>query len=89
MGQAGAAAGRIPPHGPSLSAAFTFLTLTFMVGPPLIGLTSDAAGISAAMGLFAVASVVVAVVVPYVRSAANPRFAAARSAGAAEPGTAD
>ncbi len=84
------AAGRIPPHGPSLSAAFTFLTLTFMVGPPLIGLTSDSAGISAAMGLFAVASVVVAVVVPYVRSAeTNPRFAAARSAGAAEPGTAD
>ena len=84
------AAGRIPPHGPSLSAAFTFLTLTFMVGPPLIGLTSDSAGISAAMGLFAVASVVVALVVPYVRSAeTNPRFAAARGAGAAEAGTAD
>jgi MFS family permease len=84
------AAGRIPPHGPSLSAAFTFLTLTFMVGPPLIGLTSDSAGISAAMGLFAVASVVVAVVVPYVRSAeTNPRFAAARGARAAEAGTAD
>jgi MFS family permease len=84
------AAGRIPPAGPSLSAAFTFLTLTFMVGPPLIGLTSDSAGISAAMGLFAVASVVVALVVPYVRSAeTNPRFAAARGAGAAEAGTAD
>jgi MFS family permease len=84
------AAGRIPPHGPSLSAAFTLLTLTFMVGPPLIGLTSDSAGISAAMGLFAVASVVVAVVVPYVRSAeTNPRFAAARGARAAEAGTAD
>ena len=43
-----------------------------------------------AMGLFAVASVVVAVVVPYVRSAeTNPRFAAARGAAAAEAGTAD
>ena len=84
------AAGRIPPAGPSLSAAFTFLTLTFMVGPPLIGLTSDSAGISAAMGLFAVASLVVAAVVPRVRSAeTNPRFAAARSAGAAEASSAD
>ncbi len=84
------AAGRIPPHGPSLSAAFTFLTLTFMVGPPFIGLTSDSAGISMAMGLFAVASVVVALVVPYVRSAeTNPRFASARSAGAAAAGTTD
>ena len=84
------AAGRIAPYGPSLSAAFTFLTLTFMVGPPLIGLTSDSAGISAAMGLFAVASVVVAAVVPRVRSAeTNPRFAAARAAGADGAGTAD
>jgi hypothetical protein len=83
------AAGRIPPHGPSLSAAFTFLTLTFMIGPPLIGLTSDSAGISMAMGLFAVASVAVAAVVPSVRSAeTNPRFVAARSAGAGEAGTA-
>ena len=40
------AAGRIPPFGPSLSAAFTFLTLAFMAGPPLIGITSDALGIS-------------------------------------------
>ena len=84
------AAGRIAPAGPSLSAAFTFLTLTFMVGPPLIGLTSDSAGISMAMGLFAVASVVVAAVVPRVRSAeTNPRFAATRGAGAAGAGTAD
>jgi MFS family permease len=84
------AAGRIPPHGPSLSAAFTFLTLTFMAGPPLIGLTSDALGISAAMGLFAVASVVVAAVVPRVTSAeTNPRFAAVRPAPVTEGGVAD
>ena len=80
------AAGRIPPHGPSLSAAFTFLTLTFMVGPPLIGVTSDSVGISAAMGLFAVASLVVAAVVPRVPSAeTNPRFAAARARGCRRP----
>jgi hypothetical protein len=84
------AAGRIPPHGPSLSAAFTFLTLTFMAGPPLIGLTSDALGISAAMGLFAIASVIVAAVVPRVTSAeTNPRFAANRSGAAADMPAAD
>ncbi len=84
------AAGRIRPHGPSLSAAFTTLTLTFMVGPPLIGATSDAAGISTAMGLFAVASLAVAVVVSRVTSAeTNPRFAAARASDIAEAGAAD
>lgn len=81
------AAGRIPPHGPSLSAAFTFLTLTFMAGPPLIGITSDAVGISAAMGLFAVASLVVAAVVSRVPSAeTNPRFASEASSTVPEPG---
>jgi hypothetical protein len=70
------AAARIPPHGPSLSAAFTFLTLTFMVGPPVIGVTSDALGISAALGLLVVASVVAAAVVSRVpRAETNPRFA--------------
>jgi MFS family permease len=84
------AAGRIPPHGPSLSAAFTFLTLTFMAGPPLIGLTSDALGISAAMGLFAVASVFVAAVVPRVTSAeTNPHFASIRAGTAADAPAAD
>jgi MFS family permease len=69
------AAGRIPPAGPSLSAMFTFLTLAFMVGPPLIGATSDALGISVALGLLVVASVVVAVVVTRVPTAeTNPRF---------------
>lgn len=74
------AAGRIPPHGPSLSAAFTFLTLAFMVGPPTIGKTSDLFGISAALGLIAVASVVVAVLVPLVpRAETNPRLAIKRA----------
>jgi hypothetical protein len=75
------AAGRIPPHGPSLSAAFTFLTLAFMAGPPTIGVTSDAFGISTALGLIAAASVVVAVLVPFVpRAETNPRLAVRRAA---------
>jgi predicted MFS family arabinose efflux permease len=70
------AAGRIPPHGPSLSAAFTFLTLAFITGPPIIGTVSDAAGITAALGLLVVASLVVAVAVTRVPGAeTNPRFA--------------
>jgi predicted MFS family arabinose efflux permease len=84
------AAARIPPNGPSLSAAFTFLTLTFMVGPPLIGVTSDAVGISAAMGLFVVASIVAAAVVSRVPSAeTNPRVATDRAAHLPEAGAAD
>jgi ABC-type Co2+ transport system permease subunit len=74
------AAGRIPPSGPSLSAAFTFLTLAFMAGPPIIGVTSDELGISAALGLLAIASLVVASLVHLVPSAeTNPRFAVARA----------
>jgi predicted MFS family arabinose efflux permease len=74
------AAGRIPPHGPSLSAAFTFLTFAFIVGPPTIGVTSDAFGISAALGLLVIASVAVAVLVPLVpRAETNPRLAVMRA----------
>lgn len=69
------AAGRIPPGGPSLSAVFTSLTLTFMAGPAIIGTTSDVIGIGGAFWLFVVASVVVAVLVPRVPTAeTNPRF---------------
>jgi MFS family permease len=81
------AAGRIPPHGPSLSAVFTFLTLTFMAGPAIIGVTSDALGISAALGLLAVASLVVVAAVPRVpRAETNPRFAVDGAAGAVKAG---
>ena len=76
MPQLFAAVGRIPPEGPSLSAAFTFLTLTAMVAPPVVGVTSDALSIAAAMSLFAVAALLVAVVVPRVpRAETNPRYA--------------
>jgi predicted MFS family arabinose efflux permease len=69
------AAGRIPPHGPSLSAAFTFLTLAFVTGPPIIGTVSDAVGIAAALGLLVLASFVVAVAILRVPGAeTNPRF---------------
>lgn len=69
------AAGRIAPHGPSLSAAFTFLTIAFMAGPPLIGATAAFLGIPSAFVLFILASVVVALVVARVPAAeTNPRF---------------
>lgn len=72
-----AAAGRIPPGGPSLSAVFTTLTLAFVIGPPLIGVTSDALGIEGAFWLFVAASLVAALLVPRVPSAeTNPRFRA-------------
>ncbi len=67
------AAGRIPPHGPSLSAAFTFLTLAFVTGPPIIGSVSDAVGIAAALGLLVIASLVVAVAIPRVPGAETSR----------------
>lgn len=69
------AAGRISPHGPSLSAVFTFLTLAFMFGPVLIGATAGASSISGAFILFVAASVAVAVMVGRVPAAeTNPRF---------------
>ena len=72
-----AAAGRIPPNGPSLSAVFTSLTLAFMVGPPLIGGTADAVGIAGAFTLFAVASLAVMLIAGRVPAAeTNPRFRA-------------
>lgn len=70
------ASGRIRPYGPSLSAAFTSITLAFVIGPPIIGSTSDAIGMTWTLGILVVASVVVAVLVPRVpRAETNPRFA--------------
>ncbi len=72
------AAGRISPPGPSLSAVFTFLTMAFMIGPPLIGATTGAFGIGAAFALFVLASLLVVLIVPRVPVAeTNPRFQAA------------
>lgn len=69
------AAGRIPPHGPSLSAVFTSLTLTFMIGPTIIGGVADETDIGAALWLLAGASLVVALMVSRFPAAeTNPRF---------------
>ena len=69
------AAARIPPGGPSLSAVFTTLTLAFIAGPAIIGTTSDLIGISGAFWLFAIASLVVALLVSRVPAAeTNPDF---------------
>ena len=71
------AAGRIPPGGPSLSAVFTALTMTFVLSPLIIGSTSDVVGIGGAFWMFVVASIVVGLFVPRVKSAeTNPRFRA-------------
>ncbi len=69
------AAGRIPPHGPSLSAVFTSLTLTFMIGPTIIGGVADETDIGAALWLLVGASLVVALMVSRFPAAeTNPRF---------------
>jgi predicted MFS family arabinose efflux permease len=72
------AAGRIPPTGPSLAATFTSLTIAFMISPLIIGTASDAIGISSALGLVVVCSLVAALFVRRVPLAeTNPRFARA------------
>jgi MFS family permease len=69
------AAGRIPPYGPSLSTGFTFLTFAFIIGPPLVGATTDAFGVSVALGLFVVASLVAAATITRVPGAeTNPNL---------------
>jgi predicted MFS family arabinose efflux permease len=70
------AAGRIAPAGPSMSAVFTFATLAFMIEPAIIGVASDAFGLSVALGLLVLASVVVALAVTRVPAAeTRPRLA--------------
>jgi MFS family permease len=69
------AAGRVPPAGPSLSAVFTLTYAAFLIGPPVIGVASDAIGITLALGILVVASLAVAVTVTRVPSVeTNPRF---------------
>jgi MFS family permease len=76
MPQLFGAAGRIPPSGPSLSAVFTFATLSFMVEPAVMGIVSDAVGIGWAMGLVVLAAIAVAILVTRVPAAeTSPRFA--------------
>lgn len=55
------AAGRINPPGPSLAAAFTLGYTGFIVGPPVIGVVSDQAGLPRTLALLVLALVVVTV----------------------------
>jgi predicted MFS family arabinose efflux permease len=55
------AAGRISPPGPSLAAAFTLGYTGFIVGPPVIGVLSDQAGLPRTLALLVVALVAVTV----------------------------
>jgi predicted MFS family arabinose efflux permease len=54
------AAGRVPPSGRSLAAAFTIGYLGFIAGPPVIGALADALTLPAALALVCGALVVVA-----------------------------
>jgi predicted MFS family arabinose efflux permease len=55
------AAGRIDPPGPSLAAAFTLGYTGFIVGPPVIGVVSDQAGLPLTLALLILALVAVTV----------------------------
>ena len=54
------AAGRLDPPGPSLAATFTIGYTGFIVGPPLIGLLADRAGLPKTLALLVVAALAVA-----------------------------
>ena len=54
------AAGRVEPSGPSLAAAFTLGYTGFIVGPPVIGILSDQAGLPKTLVLLLLAAVTVA-----------------------------
>ena len=49
------AAGRITPPGPSLASAFTLGYTGFIVGPPIIGVLSDQAGLPQTLALLVLA----------------------------------
>ena len=76
------AAGQVPPSGPSLSAVFTLTYSAFLIGPPVIGVASDAFGVTLALGLLVVMSIAVAIAIGRVASVeTDPRFGAVASAG--------
>jgi predicted MFS family arabinose efflux permease len=58
------AAGRIDPPGSSLAAAFTLGYLGFIVGPPLIGILSDRAGLPETLTLLVFAALMVTTLGP-------------------------
>jgi MFS family permease len=54
------AAGRLEPPGPSLAATFTIGYTGFIVGPPLIGVLADRAGLPKTLALLVMAALAVA-----------------------------
>jgi MFS family permease len=54
------AAGRLEPSSPSLAAAFTLGYTGFIVGPPVIGILSDQAGLPKTLVLLVFAAITVA-----------------------------
>jgi len=79
------AAGRIDPPGPSLAAAFTLGYTGFIVGPPVIGVVSDHAGLAPTLALLVLALVAVTALggratgVRQGRASADTRLAAGES----------
>ena len=57
------AGGLVPPAGPSLSAVFTMGYAGFVAGPPILGFLADRLGLPVALGLLAIISALVALVV--------------------------
>jgi MFS family permease len=70
-----AAAGRVPPHGPSLSAVFTMAYTAFLAGPPIIGFVADRVGLPLTLGLLVVLAVVVALAAGRAPGLARPAAA--------------
>jgi predicted MFS family arabinose efflux permease len=78
------AAGRIDPPGPSLAAAFTLGYTGFVIGPPVIGVLSDHAGLPRTLALLVLAPVTVML---FARRAIGGSTAPqAATAGLASPG---
>lgn len=67
-----AAAGRVPPYGPSLSAVFTMAYTAFLAGPPIIGFLADQVGLPLTLSLLVLLAVLVAVTAGRAPSMARP-----------------
>jgi fucose permease len=78
------AAGRIEPPGPSLAAAFTLGYTGFIVGPPVIGVLSDQAGLPQTLALLIGALITVSVLGGRAVGRSNERPSAAAEAAAIE-----
>lgn len=55
-----AAAGRVPPHGPSLSAVFTMAYTAYLAGPPVLGFLADQVGLPLTLSMLVLLAVIVA-----------------------------